>query len=324
METWILVGLVLTGIMTLISFCRMIVYLKANRRQQALRDPWVIFPGICSLLCGNDPYAYSPYFPVIQQKLVFHCLIFFSIILQFPVYIIYAFGLEEDIVFRALYIIKIISYWLLFCGFCLVINLWASLVIFNTGSCWILVLRRSLVTICIFFVALCLYACVDCLISRTIWTWLESNFYLIFSSLAAGVLALLSVGFLVVGCMLQGRICRALAPQEKGQPRFWATITRLNVTTLLCTLCFALRAMLQLVCLTSDSLADTISEWYAAPPLGLTELQWYALSEWIPHYLPCLALIYLMRNAGGAAEVHSWGYNQRSREQTPAYGTVNI
>ncbi|CAM9906380.1 unnamed protein product, partial [Heterosigma akashiwo] len=171
MERWVLVGLALTGVLTLLALFRTIVYYKANRLQQSLRDTWVIFPGIINLLCGNDPYAYSPYFPVVQQKLLFHQLILLSLMLQIPLYVCYAIAGsqgEEDSserYFEYLYPVNIMSYWLLFCAFCLVINLWASLVIFNTGSRWILVLRRSLVAICILYALASMYACLDCIFS---------------------------------------------------------------------------------------------------------------------------------------------------------------
>lgn len=329
-----LIGLGLTCATALIALWRVLVYFKAYRRQQELRDPWVFFPGICSLLCGDDPYAYSPYFPVISQKFLFHCFIFISIGMDIPIYTVEAMENPSYVVFQWLYPVRILSYWLLFCAFCLVINLWASLVIFSSGSCWILVLRRALVAICILYGLFALYACVDCVFSRSIIIWLQSASYFWFSLFCVGFLFLMAAAFLIVGCLLLARICRALAPQERGRPSFWATVARLNATMLVCTLCFALRAFLLLMGLLHGSFADSINPFMQqniALPMSLSPVAWYAMSEWIPHLAPCLALMYLMRNDNaGGQEVHGWGYNQqRATPYVPVknsneYGTVSI
>ncbi|CAM9510527.1 unnamed protein product [Ectocarpus sp. 4 AP-2014] len=184
---------------------------------------------------------------VIVPSLLFHVLVFLCLAVEVPVYAcrwLSSSGIAVGFVQgdRSLYALHMTSYLLLFMAFSVVVTLWNDVAVFEPNECTAL-MNRSMVALCVCYVLVTGIAVSVCLGVGNVKYFLSSFAFLLFCAYSIAVLLLLGASFLVLGCLLQQRICRVLVTGS-CTARLTARIVRLNVVMLACFTCFTMRALM--------------------------------------------------------------------------------
>jgi hypothetical protein len=158
--------------------------------------------------------ALLPHEAVLPQRAMFHVLCFLCLIVEVPVYVYhYATCLGRAVSFevgRDLYAVHLTSYLLLFAAFCIIVMLWSSVAVFEP-SVWLLLANRLLLVLCAAYFGVTALAVGRCLMeASSSAAFFASLPFIAFCAFSIGALLLLAGCFLVLGCLLQRRICRAL------------------------------------------------------------------------------------------------------------------
>lgn len=299
------VGLVATCTLSLVALWRLVVVVIEVSRMGLWRRvmPDILYTDIPDTSYASSTVSSATSVPiatvyesetVLPQRAMFHLLVFLCVAVEVPVYAYhYLIILGSSISFevgRDLYAVHLISYLLLFAAFCIIVGLWSSVAVYEPTT-WVLVVNRTLLVLCVAYSGVTVTAVWRCLCeessSRSFFTSLP---FTVFCSFSVGALLLLAACFLGLGCMMQQRICTALAGEERCTGSFASTVLRLNVVVLTCFVCFSLRAFLLLQLLELENGEVGV--------LGWEKWQQGVYIEWIPNVIPCAALLYLFRRTG--------------------------
>ncbi|KAG5175523.1 hypothetical protein JKP88DRAFT_338267 [Tribonema minus] len=270
---------------------------------------------------------------LLPQRAMFHVLVFLCLAVEVPVYAYHYVTLRgQDVSFevgRDLYALHLTSYLLLCAAFCIIVMLWSSVASFEP-SAWLLLANRLLLVLCVLYFLVTAVAVGRCLCeASSSQSYFTSLPFITFCAFSIGALLLLAACFLVLGCLMQQRICSALGGpaaavaaaasngsasavggEKRGARRWWQwcrssataaagsggggggvlTGTVLRLNAVVLT-CF--------VCFSARALLLVRLlrlETAGADALGgWTRWQQEVYVEWIPNVVPCLALLYLMR-----------------------------
>ncbi|CBN76258.1 hypothetical protein Esi_0422_0021 [Ectocarpus siliculosus] len=234
---------------------------------------------------------------VIVPSLLFHVLVFLCLAVEVPVYAcrwLSSSGIAVGLVQgdRSLYALHMTSYLLLFMAFSVVVTLWNDVAVFEPNECTAL-MNRSMVALCVCYVLVTGIAVSVCLGVGNVKYFLSSFAFLLFCAYSIAVLLLLGASFLVLGCLLQQRICRVLVTGS-CTARLTARIVRLNVVMLACFTCFTMRALMLAGLIQAQAEGEESGN-YAS---GWKRREQDMRLEWALHVIPCVAMLYLMRKAG--------------------------
>lgn len=318
--TWVLGGLVATSVMFCASLWRLVVVLRRASQSGLWSRQWQKL-GLWGKR-GNE-YTYvastvgdSEYDEdrVLPQRVVFHILVFLCLLVEMPVYAYHyaaATGNASNISFEAtrdLYALHLTSYLLLFAAFCVIVGLWSGVALFEPSS-WLQVVNQSLQVVCFAYSLVTVWAIVRCLREeKSSSVFFTSSAFIVFCSFSVAALLLLAACFLILGCMMQHRICSALGGGCGGDGSFGGGVTvfRLNAVVLVCFVCFCFKALLLVQLLQLEMQGEN--------EVGWTTWREEVYVEWLPHLIPCAALLYLMRKTGPSSSVG--GFQQHSASLT--------
>lgn len=222
-----------------------------------------------------------------QRKLEIHALVFGAMLVEVPVY---AYGYTDQSsnnhVLLKLYPLHMLAYVLLYCAFAINVNIWVKFVDLEVR---LRGLRCLLLFTWVLYVPLFVTGVVGCFQSATLGDFLVSEQFALFGWFSIITLLMLASGFFVVGIMLQTRICQVLGNNvATPDRRYYTGLCRLNLVMLCCTLCFLLRAAMFAVLMSSGP---------GRPEYSRVSGAWVLYAEWVPVIVPCLALLYLMRDS---------------------------
>ncbi|CAM9147760.1 unnamed protein product [Choristocarpus tenellus] len=245
---------------------------------------------------------------ILPQAMLFHILVFLCLALEIPVYA-YHYGTDveggSDGLGRPLYTLHLLSYLLLFSAFCIIVTLWSNVAVFEPNV-WTALVNRAMLVLCLCYVlvtGLAVGVCMGVGGTTEDINFFSSFAFFVFCAYSIGALLMLGVCFLVLGCILQRRICTVLLTGSCS-PRLTARVVRLNVVMLACFVCFTLRAFMVATLVQVESEGDV----NAQPSSGWEKWQQEMQLEWAPHVIPCVAMLYLMRKAGEPEGNHQdWG-----------------
>lgn len=276
--------------MAVLSAVRLHVFFKTFVRDgHRYRLPRVVRWSACC--AGDESEPLQPVTSAIQllaqRKLEIHALVFCSMLIEIPVY---AFGYNDQTSHNQrllmLYPLHMLAFVLLYCAFSINVNIWVKFVDLEVR---LRGLRCLLMATLVLYVPLFLTAVVGCFQAPTLGQFLSSGKFALFGWYSIGTLLVLASGFLVVGIMLQMRICQVLGNNvATPDRRYYTGLCRLNLVMLCCTLCFLLRAAMFALLMASGP---------GRPEHEKVSGSWVLYAEWVPVIVPCLALLYLMRDS---------------------------
>jgi len=266
------------------------------------------FPGACrpmSHCCHSYPCASSdetaqrlqpvtsPTQLLAQRKLEIHGLVFLALAVDIPFYA-NGYHVLDNPWSSTVFPLHVLSVFLLYCAFCIFLNILVKFVhLERRMKC----LRWLLVATIIAFVPIASAVVVDCIGTDSFSEFVAATPFSLFIWYTVGVHLLIAAMFLVAGILLQRRVWNVLGPQRDTHPdpNFWMMLCRLNFVTLCCTVCFLVRAvMLARVAIISNRPGLLQTE------LGFGTWEWLMYEQWITTTVPCLALLYLWRDAAKA------------------------
>ncbi|CAM9947361.1 unnamed protein product [Scytosiphon promiscuus] len=294
----LLAGLVAVCTVSAAAFVRLVAVARIFRRQRQQQRRQSYPNGNSNLLLAHgttneDRVASSR---VLVPSLLFHALLFLCLVVEVPVYAcrwLSACGILDFVKEgRQLYALHMASYLLLFMAFSVVVTLWNDVAVFEPND-WTTLMNRSMVVLCLCYVVVTAVAACVCLGLGSTKYFLSSGAFLLFCAYSIAVLLLLGLSFLVLGCLLQRRICRVLVTGS-CTARLTARMVRLNVVMLACFICFTLRALM----LAALVQAQADGEYSGNFSKGWKRWERDMRVEWALHVIPCVAMLYLMRKAG--------------------------
>ncbi|CAM9140541.1 unnamed protein product [Pylaiella littoralis] len=262
---------------------------------------------------------------VLVPSLLFHVLVFLCLVVEVPVYAcrwLSASGIVEHFSEqgRQLYSLHMTSFLLLFMAFSVVVTLWSDVAVFEPNE-WTALVNRSMVVLCLCYVLVTSIAVGACLGLGSVKHFLSSYAFLLFCAYSVTALLFLGTCFLVLGCLMQRRICRVLVT-DSCTARLTARVVRLNVAMLACFVCFTMRALMLAALVRAQAEGEETGNFAK----GWKRWERDMRLEWALHLVPCVAMLYLMRKAGeptsssssstralaSAAEREEAGYDARN------------
>ncbi|CAM9351318.1 unnamed protein product [Discosporangium mesarthrocarpum] len=324
----VLAGLVSISVISLIALGRLVavtaLLARAGGLRRLFREPLAFgkysYVGASSSNVGGEGSgAIQNASRILPQAFLFHVLVFLCLVIEIPVY---AFHYCTDVeggsngLGRTLYALHLLSYLLIFGAFCVIVTLWSDVAVFEPNA-WTALVNKTMLVLCFFYMVVTGLAVGVCLgLGRSggdMMSFFSNVAFLSFCAYSIGALLILGACFLVLGCLLQRRICRVLLMGSCSR-HITARVVRLNVVMLACFICFTLKAYM-LVSLVQVENEDDMDE------NGWEMWQHEMRLEWAPHVIPCVAMLIYMRKAGQPEGAGDGRGEQEGSPEDPLQGS---